>query len=173
MDSNKKKQHTVLPSWIELPWMYDQPKNSSYYNQWIHDWANFILGLCQNQNIHLISIQELLIHPAFNSPRKSLETDAFVNILNYLVTKKLAKWWNDEHTLIRIYWRTLKEWAETIYSWGIEGGGTTIDVYTLQQTKKPFSTLPQCDLSEILNMLVKDKKAEWFSHNPPLIELLW
>ena len=156
-----------------LPEGYWRRLDPSYYDQWIQDWGNYILILCQKQNIHLISIQDLVKYPGFNNPRKSLEIDAFVRILNFLISKKLAKWWNSEHTLIRVYWRTLEQWANTIYSWGIEGGGLTLDIYSLQQANKSFSTLPTNDLLEILTLLVKDKKAEWFSHNPPLIRLTW
>ena len=73
--------------------------------------------------------------------------------------KKLAIWIIKKEKL-RVYWKSLDEWASTIHEWAYSSVKTEpLFVYDLKEVNELFSDLPEDEFPEIFKILQKQKKG--------------
>ncbi|MHA1716476.1 MAG: hypothetical protein ACTSXP_12605, partial [Promethearchaeota archaeon] len=73
--------------------------------------------------------------------------------------KKLAKWLKKKK-ILRVYWRSIEEWADQIYKWAQENLLTDPQfIYNLKESGEDFSDLPDDDFIHIFKVIVKKKKG--------------
>ena len=167
-----------LYNWANDPkkfgWMYWVPdKKSGVKNwkenleSWINDWSKFTIDWARVFILHIIDMYEITKEKPFvnlNDREKAL-TIIFNNLVEMKRGKnQVAQWTGKEKNKIRIYWRSLEEWANLFYDWAFNGGGdifTQIGIRKASEEILGFDTLPEEDLREIINILVKQKKARW------------
>ena len=163
----------VFPPWYDRPWMYKEPKNTENLQNWIMDWCHYLLRWCENHNNHIISVQEIMMNPGFHHSRHPLPITSVKKIFQGLIDQGIAKWIGSDSTRLRVFWKDLEEWVEIIYRWGVNGGGTTIDIYQIEKANQKFSNLPLTDLTTILELLVHHDRAEWLDKTHKIIQLIW
>ncbi|MHA2238715.1 MAG: hypothetical protein ACXAB2_10165 [Candidatus Hodarchaeales archaeon] len=162
----------VLPSWVSKPWRWMTPEDPQLKEQWLLTWGDFILAFSRVLNLHILDIQEAsLVYPFQNGLlKKKLSLPQLKAISEYLIEQNKAIWWDSEETRLRIYWRTLKSFAEELFEYSFQNGHEMVTSYDLIKMNQPWSTLPAKDLYLIMKIMVKAKKASWADTDRKTIE---
>ena len=72
-----------------------------------------------------------------------------------------AKWWDDERTRLRIYWKTLKSFADDLFDYAFQFGYDMVTTFDIVKMKQSWSTLPPSDIRILMKLLVESKRASW------------
>lgn len=149
------------------PWMYDRSSIQSEEEgiEWFQEWGNFLFDYAKAFLIHIVDLSALVTEPPFTEFKRNRE-QYLKEIFTFLASKTpLAKWSNKEKTRLRIYWRSLEAWSEALYEYMYLNGteiATLIDIKNEgEQIAAGFATLPAPDIGQIINLLIKDRKAAW------------
>ncbi|MFX1464907.1 MAG: hypothetical protein ACFFA5_00330, partial [Promethearchaeota archaeon] len=131
-----------------------------HYESWKEDWGNLLLDWAKYFTKHIVSLMELKDqYPYYNGDiKRSLSEEDLRVIMEFLIARDLAKWVSKEETRLRIYWKSLEAWADTIYEWIIEAWAQdswVITLIDLVRAKQSFSTIPPKELSEIMQIMIK------------------
>jgi hypothetical protein len=161
----------LKPDWVSQPWMYHVPKKPEEIPSWTREWIPFVVKWCETENRHVVSISEVLVSDSFRTPVAGVSPIGVRKIFEQMIENGLAKWVDENKTLLRVYWRTIAQWADIIVKWAVEGGGITFDPYMLSQADKNFSNLPKPDLEEIIAYLAEKGQAEWIDMRKRLVRL--
>jgi len=169
----------------KFPWMYFIPDKKSSgdnwkenFEAWKNDWVKFTIDWARVYIFHILDMYEIVKEKPyiFLNEREKAINIIFKNLVDMKRGKnKLAQWIGKDKNKIRIYWRSLDEWANLLYEWAINGGG---DIFTLIDLKKAgeeipgFDTLPDEDIREIINILVRQKKARWIDKQLIRVKIL-
>ena len=140
--------------------MYSRPSREDYLEDFLREWSNLLLDWARYWEKHIVSLMELKDqYPFYNDElKRSLSEEELREIMEFLITRELAKWWDKNKTRLRIYWRSLEEWAEVIYEWILESWTQDSWVVTLTdliRVKQSFSKIPPEELKEIMKIMVK------------------
>jgi len=158
------------PEWsIRSPWMFTRPKEERFINSWREEWSKYVLEWAEALLIHLIGINEMHLRDLF----KKLSIDDLADVLDYMCLKGWCKWWDKKKTLIRIYWKSLEEWKEIIWTWAVNRGLEYVSLMDLVNVKEAFSTIPREELEFLLRTLVKEKRATWADRKTKTIKLIY
>jgi hypothetical protein len=154
----------IVPRWGnigEAEWMYNIPTRSQDLYLWTEEWGDFLLEWTEFEKIHVLSISAFISRPPFKDILGKVK--AFRSIGNSLVGKDVAVWLDGNHEQLRVYWRPLGEWADSIYRWALDTGILRLDVKSLviQEAEQDFSKLPEEDIHKIMALLVERGFAEW------------
>lgn len=158
----------ILPEWIDKPWMYVTPEHQRQLDSWCADWSNFIMDYARINILHIIHIEEESAKYPFNNKviDKRLDRKQMKTIGDYIVAQELGVWWDRKKIRLRLYWRTLDEWADIIYEWAIKTGriatsDRVMTIYDITQTDQPWSTIPRDDLVRIFEIMKEKGYIEW------------
>lgn len=162
----------ILPGWIEKPWMYVEPEKQDQLESWLSEWGDFLLDWSRATLQHILNLMHVRTQFPFKNPlcKKSLDTDQLQDIGDYLVNKELAIWWDSERIRLRVYWMSLREWAEEIYQWAYNRGETIVTLFDLVNAKQPWSTLPPSELNKVCEILVRKERARWLNSEKKSLE---
>jgi hypothetical protein len=146
--------------WISHPWMFSAPSRADHIESWREDWANLLLDWAKYFTKHIVSLMELKDqYPYYNGDiKRSLSEEDLRSIMEFLIARDLAKWVSKEETRLRIYWKSLEAWADTIYEWIIEAWAQdswVITLIDLVRAKQSFSTIPPKELGEIMKIMIE------------------
>jgi hypothetical protein len=92
-------------------------------------------------------------------------------ILGSLVKQELGRWIDEAEGIIRVFWKTDEEWADEIHRWALDTGRTTFTLFKLKEHRDDLETLPKSELREILDILVKQKRARWLDKEREVLEI--
>ena len=149
-----------LHDWLEdvrYEFMYARPKNKQDSEEWLEEWSKVMFDFAAIERKHVIYVQELLKSEPFSKLRTRKKS--VVKIGNKLKDKKLAIWLVKKEKL-RVYWKSLDEWANDIYDWAFENSITEpMLVYNFKETDEDFATLPDEEYREIFKILEQNKKG--------------
>ncbi|MCK4740527.1 MAG: hypothetical protein KAT22_03210 [Candidatus Thorarchaeota archaeon] len=164
MDTETAAVTEIVPRWGnigEAEWMYNIPTRSQDLYLWTEEWGDFLLEWTEFEKIHVLSISAFISRPPFKDILGKVK--AFRSIGNSLVGKDVAVWLDGNHEQLRVYWRPLGEWADSIYRWALDTGILRLDVKSLviQEAEQDFSKLPEEDIHKIMALLVERGFAEW------------
>ncbi|HME54616.1 MAG TPA: hypothetical protein VKM55_20565 [Candidatus Lokiarchaeia archaeon] len=152
-----------LHEWLDdvrYEFMYNPPpeKKKSEYKEWLDEWSKVIFDFAKIEKKHVIYVQELLNSSPFSNLRSG--KNAIVDIGNSLTKKKLAIWVVKKEKL-RVYWKSLDEWASGIYDWAYKNSKTEpLFIYDLKEEHEPFSDLPENEFPAIFKILEKQNKGK-------------
>jgi len=86
---------------------------------------------------------------------------ALREIAQALVDKKQAEWLSKSKEKLRVYWKSLDNWAEEIYEWAMEISPLEpILIFEIRESNQEFSNLPREDIEKIFKMLENDRKGK-------------
>jgi len=170
----------ILPEWINKPWMYVTPEHQQQLDSWCSDWSNFIMEYARINIKHIIHIEEERAKYPFNNKpvKKRLARKQLQQIGNYIVAQEMGIWWDKKKIRLRLYWRTLDEWADIIYEWNIKtgraaGAERVMTLYDIQQANQPWSTIPQEDLRRIFDIMDDKGYIEWADKKKNIIAFIF
>jgi len=154
----------LLPPWgtpDESEWMYGIPPREEDQILWAEEWADFLLQWTKHFAIHIISVATFISEPPFKDLRNKV--DSFKMIAQVLIDKEIAEWIDKRKRQLRVYWKPLEDWADSIYAWAIKTGKLRLDVKSIviQESAENFATLPERDLHFVLALMVEKELAEW------------
>lgn len=162
----------ILPQWVNKPWRWMVPDDIEHKNQWLTTWGEFILDFARILNLHIIDLQEIsLVYPFYNTlTQKKLSIPQLILISDYLVDINKAKWWDEEKTRLRIYWKALVTFCDELFDFAFQNGYEMVTAYDIIQMKQSWSTLPGSDIDTIMKILVETKRASWADSEKKTIE---
>ena len=165
IDTKLQEFMETMPTWIKKPFMYVQPTHVNLLASWLESWENLILEYTQIFNIHVINVNELRsIFPFDNvNNNKQLTKKQLEYIFTEMEERGVARWLDDNHIIVRVYYKTINQWKELIFTY-LNDCGQIVEVLTIEefeQMKKPWSNLPREDLIEIFELLISDGLARW------------
>lgn len=144
---------------VRYEFMYNPPSTSKKedYKEWLDEWSKILFDFARIEKKHVIYVQELLKVKPFSEIRGG--KDAILGIGNHLAQKKLAVWIVKKEKL-RVYWKSMDEWASTIFNWAFENGKSEpMLVFDFKDANQDFSTLPDDEFPRLFKILEKQKKG--------------
>jgi len=170
----------ILPEWIDKPWMYVTPEHQKQLDSWCADWSNFILEYARINIKHIIHIEEERSEYPFRNKqaKKELDREQLQEIGDYIVAQEMGIWWDKKKIRLRLYWRTLDEWADIIYEWSIKtgraaGAERVMTIIDIQEAGQTWSTIPIQDLKRIFNIMEDKGYIEWADKKKNIIAFVF
>ena len=162
----------ILPAWVKKPWRWMIPEDPTLKEQWLLTWGEFLLDFSRVLKIHIIDLQEIsLVYPFQNTIlNKKLTIPQIISICDHLVELEKAKWWDSEKTRLRVYWKTLKAFADDLYAFSYDNGYDMVTVYDIVKMKQAWSSLPPSDIQILMKLLVENNRASWADSDRKTIE---
>jgi len=147
---------------IRYIFMYSIPNkktNTKDYSSWKNEWLKVLFDYAQYAILHILYLRKMhTVKPFANFEDR--ET-AIKEIAQALVDKKQAEWLSKSKEKLRVYWKSLDNWAEDIYEWAMEISPLEpILIFEIRESNQDFSNLPREDIEKIFKMLEKDRKGK-------------
>ncbi len=151
--------------WIEearFEYMYSAPekkKNAKDYNSWLDEWSQIIYDYARISIIHVLYIRKLNAEKPFSKLRN--RDGAIAILAQRLVEQNIGVWLNKKKKeAIRIYWKTLDEWADEILEWARDNNKLEpILTFEIRESGMIFAELPKRDLTRIFKKLEKEGRG--------------
>ncbi|MFX1492842.1 MAG: hypothetical protein ACFFBZ_01020 [Promethearchaeota archaeon] len=132
--------------------------NLTDFESWKSEWSKVVFDYARYAILHILYLRKLQSEKPF-SKFEDRHT-ALKIIAEELVEKNQAEWLSKSKEKLRIYWKTLDNWAEEIYEWAMEISPLEpILIFEIRESNKDFSNLPKEDLIEIFKMLEKNERG--------------
>ena len=151
--------------WLEEKryiFMYSIPnkKNSlKDYESWKSEWSKVLYDYARYAILHILYLRKLESEKPFSNFED--RHTALQEIAQALVDKKQAEWLSKSKEKLRVYWKSIDNWAEEIYEWAMEISPLEpILVFEIRESNKEFSNLPNEDLIKIFKILEKDRRGK-------------
>ncbi len=137
----------------------NKKKNTSDYESWKAEWSKVLFDYARYAILHILFIRSLHTIKPFSKFENREE--AIREIADELVEKKQAEWLSKNKEKLRVYWKTLDNWAEEIYEWAKEISPLEpILIFEIRESNQDFSTLPKEDIEEIFRLLEKENRGK-------------
>ncbi|MHA1682754.1 MAG: hypothetical protein ACTSUE_17580 [Promethearchaeota archaeon] len=146
---------------IRYEFMFSEPmgkkEKDADYKEWLEEWSKVLFDYATISRKHIVYIQELLNIEPFSKLRN--RRDIVLKICLHMIKKELAEWLIKKEKL-RVYWKTLDEWAQVIYKWAYDDMRTDpLFIFDFKEEGEEFSDLPDEDFAKIFKILEKQKKG--------------
>jgi hypothetical protein len=163
---------TILPGWVNKPWRWMVPDDPKLKQQWLITWSEFVLDFARVLNFHILDLQEVaIVYPFQNSLlKKKLNYPQLVMISEYLIEIEKAKWWDNERTRLRVYWKTLKSHADDLFEYAFQNGYEMVTAYDIVKMKQVWSSLPPSDIRMLMKLMVESNRAFWADSDQKTIQ---
>ena len=129
------------------------------FESWKKEWSKVLFDYARYAILHILYLRQLESEKPFSKFEERAE--ALKEIAEELVDREQAEWLSKSKEKLRVYWKSLENWAQEIYEWAIEISPLEpILIFEIRESNKEFSNLPKDDIIKIFKMLEKDKKGE-------------
>ncbi|MHA1595678.1 MAG: hypothetical protein ACTSXX_13245 [Candidatus Baldrarchaeia archaeon] len=146
----------ALPEWVEYPWMYIRPKQEMYLKSWLKSWGDLLVKWAAAHFEHVLSISKI----SKVYPFSKLGGEDLKEIFAYLVESGVARWRGE--TSIRIFWKSLEEFADELYDYAIRNGMLEMTPLTIiSEGPEELRKMPLDEVLTLFEILVKRGKARW------------
>ncbi len=151
--------------WLEetrYVFMYSMPNKKidlKDYESWKQEWSKVLFDYARYALLHILYLRKLESEKPFSKFED--RNTALKEIAEGLVDKQQAEWLTKSKEKLRVYWKSLDNWAEEIFEWAMEISPLEpILIFEIRDSNKAFSTLPNDDIIKIFKILEKDKKGK-------------
>ena len=151
--------------WLEEKryiFMYSLPnkkKDLKDFESWKSEWSKILFDYARYAILHILYLRKLESEKPFSSFED--RTESLKEIAEELVQKQQAEWLSKSKEKLRVYWKSLDNWAEEIYEWAMEISPLEpILIFEIRESNKEFSNLPKEDIIKIFKMLEKNDKGK-------------
>jgi hypothetical protein len=151
--------------WLEekrYVFMYSIPNrkiNLKDYESWKNEWSKVLFDYARYAILHILYLRKLESEKPFSKFEN--RNKALKEIAQELVDKKQAEWLSKSKEKLRVYWKSIDNWAEEIYKWAMEISPLEpILIFEIRDSNKEFSNLPNEDLVKIFKILEKDRRGK-------------
>ena len=129
------------------------------YKSWKNEWSKVIFDYARHAILHILYLRKLESEKPFS--KFDNRNSALKEIAEELVNKEQAEWLSKSKEKLRVYWKSLDNWAEEIYDWAMEISPLEpILIFEIRESNKEFNTLPHNDILKIFKILEKDKRGK-------------
>ncbi len=151
--------------WLEETryiFMYSIPNkktNTKDYESWKSEWLKVLFDYARYAILHILYLRKMQsVKPFANFEDRAT---ALREIAQALVDKEQAEWLSKSKEKLRVYWKSLDNWAEEIYEWAMEISPLEpILIFEIRESNQEFSNLPREDIEKIFKMLENDRKGK-------------
>ncbi|MHA1476842.1 MAG: hypothetical protein ACTSPU_01470 [Promethearchaeota archaeon] len=151
--------------WLEEKryiFMYSIPNKKTDlkdYESWKNEWSKVLFDYARYAILHILYLRQTeSVKPFSNFEDRK---QALEEIAEELLNKEQAEWLSKSKEKLRIYWKSLDNWAEEIYDWVMEISPLEpILIFEIRESNQAFSKLPNDDIIKIFKMLEKDKRGK-------------
>ncbi len=151
--------------WLEETryiFMYSIPNkktNTKDYESWKTEWLKVLFDYARYAILHILYLRKMhTVKPFANFEDRGT---AIRELAEGLVDKKQAEWLSKNKEKLRVYWKSLDNWAEDIYEWAMEISPLEpILIFEIRESNQEFSNLPREDIEKIFKMLEKDRRGK-------------
>ena len=151
--------------WLEekrYVFMYSLPNKKTDlkdYESWKGEWSKVIFDYARYAILHILYLRKLESEKPFSNFDN--RNSALKEIAEALVNQEQAEWLSKSKEKLRVYWKSLDNWAEEIYDWAMEISPLEpILIFEIRESNKGFNTLPHNDIIKIFKILEKDKRGK-------------
>ena len=151
--------------WLEEKryiFMYSIPNKKTDlkdYESWKIEWSKVLFDYARYAILHILYLRQSESEKPFSNFEDRKQ--ALEEIAEELINKEQAEWLSKSKEKLRVYWKSLDNWAEEIYDWAMEISPLEpILIFEIRESNKAFSKLPNDDIIKIFKMLEKDKRGE-------------
>lgn len=151
--------------WLEekrYVFMFSLPNkktNLKDYESWKNEWTKVLFDYARYAILHILYLRRLESDKPFSKFED--RNSALKEIAEELVNKAQAEWLSKSKEKLRVYWKSLDNWAEEIYDWAMEISPLEpILIFEIRESNKAFNTLPNNDIIKIFKILEKDKRGK-------------
>ena len=137
----------------------NQKTNTKDYESWKNEWLKVLFDYARYAILHILYLRKMqTVKPFANFEDRAT---ALREIAQALVDKKQAEWLSKSKEKLRVYWKSLDNWAEDIYDWAMEISPLEpILIFEIRESNQEFSNLPREDIEKIFKMLENDRKGK-------------
>jgi hypothetical protein len=129
------------------------------YESWKQEWSKVLFDYARYALLHILYLRKLESEKPFSKFED--RSNALKEIADKLVENEQAEWLSKSKEKLRVYWKSLDNWAEEIFDWAMEISPLEpILIFEIRDSNKDFSNLPNDDIIKIFKMLEKDKKGK-------------
>ena len=150
--------------WLEekrYVFMFSLPnkkRNLKDYESWKGEWSKVLFDYARYAILHILYLRRLESDKPFSKFED--RNSALKELAEELVNKEQAEWLSKSKEKLRVYWKSLDNWAEEIYDWAMEISPLEpILIFEIRESNKYFNTLPHNDIIKIFKILEKDKRG--------------
>lgn len=150
--------------WLEEKryiFMYSIPNKKTDlkdYESWKNEWSKVLFDYARYAILHILYLRQTESTKPFSNFEDRKQ--ALEEIAEELINKEQAEWLSKSKEKLRVYWKSLDNWAEEIYEWVMEISPLEpILIFEIRESNKAFSNLPNDDIIKIFKMLEKDKRG--------------
>jgi len=151
--------------WLEekrYVFMFSLPNkktNLKDYESWKSEWSKVLFDYARYAILHILYLRKLESDKPFSNFED--RNSALKELAEELVNKEQAEWLSKSKEKLRVYWKSLDNWAEDIYDWAMEISPLEpILIFEIRDSNKAFNTLPNNDIIKIFKILEKDKRGK-------------
>ena len=151
--------------WLEEKryiFMYSIPNKKTDlkdYESWKSEWSKVLFDYARYAILHILYLRQSESEKPFSNfedRKRALE-----EIAEELINKEQAEWLSKSKEKLRVYWKSLDNWAEEIYDWAMEISPLEpILIFEIRESNRAFSKLPNDDIIKIFKMLERDKRGK-------------
>ena len=142
--------------------MYSIPNKKTdlqSYESWKKEWSKVLFDYARYAILHILFLRQTESEKPFSNFEERKR--ALEEIADELVYKEQAEWLSKTKEKLRVYWKSLDNWAEEIYDWAMEISPLEpILIFEIRESNKDFSKLPKEDIIKIFKMLEKEKRGQ-------------
>ena len=150
--------------WLEEKryiFMYSIPNKKTDlkdYESWKNEWSKVLFDYARYAILHILYLRQSESEKPFSKFEDRKQ--ALEEIAEELIYREQAEWLSKSKEKLRVYWKSLDNWAEEIYDWAMEISPLEpILIFEIRESNKAFSKLPNDDIIKIFKMLEKDKRG--------------
>jgi hypothetical protein len=133
--------------------------NLKDYESWKSEWSKVLFDYARYAILHILYLRKLESDKPFSNFED--RNSALKILAEELVNKEQAEWLSKSKEKLRVYWKSLDNWAEDIYDWAMEISPLEpILIFEIRESNKAFNTLPNNDIIKIFKILEKDKRGQ-------------
>ncbi|MFX0047951.1 MAG: hypothetical protein ACFE8G_07260 [Candidatus Hermodarchaeota archaeon] len=151
--------------WLEEKryiFMYSLPNKKTDlkdYESWKNEWSKVLFDYARYALLHILYLRQTESEKPFSNFEDRKQ--ALEEIAEELVNKEQAEWLSKSKEKLRVYWKSLDNWAEEIYEWAMEISPLEpILIFEIRESNREFSKLPNDDIVKIFKMLEKEKRGK-------------
>ncbi len=128
------------------------------FESWKNEWSKVLFDYARYAILHILYLRQLESEKPFSKFED--RSEALKEIAEELVEREQAEWLSKSKEKLRVYWKSLDNWAQEIYEWALEISPLEpILIFEIRESNKEFSNLPKEDIIKIFKMLEKDNKG--------------
>jgi len=152
------------------PYMLTRPVAPDLIRAWEEFWASYVLDMAEEENINIISVMELRRREPFDQ----MDEGSFKALLDALIRRGLAKWWDRRRGLLRIYWCGPDYWIDKLVG-AVRARGLTGVVDGVEgavELVPELASLPKEEVEDLLKLMVRRGLAKWVDKRRRVLRIL-